>query len=32
MALQKSHPQFRKSDMYLLASKYNLPIESEAKT
>lgn len=30
-ALQKPHPRFRKPDMYLLAPKCNLPIESEAK-
>lgn len=30
-ALQKSHPRFRKPDMYLSAPKCNLPIESEAE-
>lgn len=30
-ALQKSHPRFRKPDMYLSAPKCNPPIESEAE-
>ena len=31
-ALQKSYPQFRKSDMYFSALKCNLSIKSEAET